>query len=219
MSLDGITAPKQQRSRESFARVKAATLALIQDPARSDFTLADVSVAAGVSIGSIYTRVQGKSDLIRVVQEEEFDRIDVAVRAIGEPAASADAFADAVTGTVRALIAHLVEHAPVLRAFMRLAAADPAASVRGMASSDLAQAVFTEALRDAGARWGVEIAAADAGWCFDLIFSVVGRHLGFGMAAGGRPRSHSEPAELADRLSTTVLRFLAHGESGSSAPA
>ena len=211
MSLDGISAPKQQRSRASFARVKAATLALIQDPERTDFTLADVSQAAGVSIGSIYTRVQGKTDLLRAVQVEEMGRIDATVRAIAEPAASAGSFAEAVAGVVRALAGHLVENAPVLRAFMRLAVADPAIGERGMASSDLAQAVFATALQDAGARWGVGIDPADAAWCYDLVYSVVGRHLGFGMAAGGVPRDPVPPAELADRLAETVRRFLAGG--------
>lgn len=208
MTVEGISAPKQQRSRDSFARVKAAALALLQDPDVAEFTLADVSRLSGASIGSIYTRVQSKSDLIRAVQLEEFDRIDLAAQSISDRVDSATDFEDAVTGIVRTLISHLVENAAILRAFMRLSAGDEQITARGRQSSDVSEMAFSTSLLNASARWGVDADPATVAWCYDLIFSVVGRHLGFGIAAGGLPKDPIAPAELADRLSLTILSYL-----------
>ncbi|WP_426320764.1 TetR/AcrR family transcriptional regulator [Microbacterium sp. E-13] len=215
MSPEGISAPKQQRSRDSFARVKAAALALLQDPDVVEFTLADVSRLSGASIGSIYTRVQSKSDLIRAVQMEEFDRIDRAAQTISDRADSARDFEDAVTQIVRALIGHLVENAAILRAFMRLSAGDEQITVRGRQSSDISEAAFITSLLNASDRWHVGADLSAVSWCYDLIYSVVGRHLGFGIAAGGLPRDPIAPSELADRLSDTILSFLLRAGSAS----
>lgn len=215
MTFTGVSAPKQQRSRDSFARVKAAALALLQDPDVVEFTLADVSRLSGASIGSIYTRVQSKGDLIRAVQLDEFDRIDRTVQSISDRADTAADFEDAVTWIVRAFIGHLVENAAILRAFMRLSAADEQIAARGMKSSDVSEASFTASLLAASSRWDVGADLSAVSWCHDLVYSVVGRHLGFGIAAGGHPRDPIAPEVLADRLSETILSFLLR--SGSSA--
>lgn len=215
MTLEGVSAPKQQRSRDSFARVKAAALALLQDPGSVDFTLADVSRLSGASIGSIYTRVQSKSDLIRAVQVEELDRLDRSVQTIADHAESAASFADAVTASVRAFIDHLVDNAAILRAFMRLSAGDEHIAARGMQSSDVAEAVFTASLLDTSIRWDVGVEPSAVSWCYDLIYSVVGRHLGFGIGAGGLPRDPIAPLLLADKLSVTVLSYLLRSGTGS----
>jgi len=41
--VDGVTQPRQQRSRESFARVRSATLALLAEKGPAGVTIADVS--------------------------------------------------------------------------------------------------------------------------------------------------------------------------------
>ena len=185
----------------------------LQDPDSVDFTLADVSRLSGASV--IYTRVQSKMDLIRLVQLEEFDRLDRSVQTIADHADSATNFADAVTASVRAFIDHLVDNAAILRAFKRLSAGDEQITARGMQSSDVAEAAFTASLLDTSVRWDVGVEPSAASWCYDLIYSVVGRHLGFGIGAGGLPRDPIAPLLLADKLSVTVLSYLLHSGTGS----
>lgn len=59
--------PQQARSRASLDRVLAAARDLLARNGYDGFTLLEVSQQAQVSIGSIYGRVTGKEDLIRLV--------------------------------------------------------------------------------------------------------------------------------------------------------
>ena len=63
-SLSGVSEPKQQRSRDSFAKVRAAVLQLLHERGTGQFSLAEVSARAEVSIGSIYGRVSSKAELL-----------------------------------------------------------------------------------------------------------------------------------------------------------
>ena len=206
--LEGVTSPKQSRSRESFAKVKAATVALLTDPDTVDFKLADVSRVAGVSIGSIYTRVQSKADLLRAVQAEEYDRVDNEARRLSDGARTAVSFADAVRRIVRGHVELLVANATILRAFMRLAGGDPELIARGMASNDVAAATFIGALLEAGDRWERPISELQAVWCYELTFSVAGRQLGFGLTVGGMPRDPIPADQIASYLADTVLAYI-----------
>ena len=78
--MRGVSEPKQQRSRDSFAKVRAAVLQLLHERGTGQFALAEVSARAEVSIGSIYGRVSSKAELLRVVQNQEFERLDVETR-------------------------------------------------------------------------------------------------------------------------------------------
>lgn len=70
-----IHPPQQRRSRASFERVLEASARLLEENGYEGFTLAEVSRSSGVSIGSIYARVQGKDDLFHAIQERELSRI------------------------------------------------------------------------------------------------------------------------------------------------
>src|SRR5262245_26618965 len=69
--------PKQDRSRASFERVLDTATALLAEKGYSEFTLQELSRRSKVSIGSVYCRVNGKDDLIRLVQVRTLDRLDV----------------------------------------------------------------------------------------------------------------------------------------------
>ncbi|MEU9060268.1 TetR/AcrR family transcriptional regulator [Streptomyces sp. NPDC048430] len=85
-SSGGIRAPKQERSQRSFDRVLDTTLELLAEKGYQGFALTEVSRRSGVSVGSIYTRVDGKDDLLRAAQirfqeqllfeQEELTRLD-----------------------------------------------------------------------------------------------------------------------------------------------
>ena len=47
--MSGVSEPKQQRSRDSFAKVRAAVLELLHERGTGQFSLAEVSARAGVS--------------------------------------------------------------------------------------------------------------------------------------------------------------------------
>src|SRR5512137_2334831 len=69
-------APKQDRSRASFERVIAAAMQMLRESGHADFTLAEVSKRSRVSIGSIYCRVDGKEELVRILQQRAYEQMD-----------------------------------------------------------------------------------------------------------------------------------------------
>ena len=70
-----VREPKQERSRQSFEKAIDATVSLLSERRSDAFTLAEVAQLAGVSTGSIYGRVESKTDLIRAAQARETARI------------------------------------------------------------------------------------------------------------------------------------------------
>ena len=70
-----VREPKQERSRQSFEKAIDATVSLLSERRSDAFTLAEVAHLAGVSPGSIYGRVESKTDLIRAAQARETARI------------------------------------------------------------------------------------------------------------------------------------------------
>ena len=103
-TVNGVAEPKQRRSRDSFAKVRSAVLQLLQERGNGQFSIAEVSAAAGLSIGSIYGRVASKADLLRVVQSEEFDRLDTETEGrVSNAGVGAQTFEHATTAIVTAI--------------------------------------------------------------------------------------------------------------------
>jgi AcrR family transcriptional regulator len=71
-----IRPPLQRRSRESLERLLQAGLELLQEKGFDGFTLQELSQRAGVSIGSIYGRVEGREALIMAIYERAMRSID-----------------------------------------------------------------------------------------------------------------------------------------------
>ena len=68
-------APKQGRSRLSFERIIEGTIDLLRERAYDQITLADICERSEVSTGSLYGRVAGKDELLRVVQVRFLERL------------------------------------------------------------------------------------------------------------------------------------------------
>ncbi|MFH8805399.1 TetR/AcrR family transcriptional regulator [Streptomyces sp. NPDC017936] len=81
----GIRAPKQERSQRSFDLVLDTTLQLLEEKGYSGFAITEVSKRSGVSVGSIYTRVDGKDDLLRAAQLRFQDKMLAEHRALTDP--------------------------------------------------------------------------------------------------------------------------------------
>lgn len=204
-TVSGLSEPKQQRSRDSFAKVRAAVLDLLHERGTGQFSLAEVSARAEVSIGSIYGRVSGKADLLRVVQSEEFDRLDLETAdRVGAAGAGAVSFERATTQIVTAYAEILRSNRDLLSPFFLLGVEDAGILERGRVSGDAGQAVFIGALRAAAAEHGVDLSDENARWAFEVFYSLSVRYLGLGVTATASPDSVYGWTELLDRLARTV---------------
>jgi AcrR family transcriptional regulator len=139
--------PKQSRSRASFEKVLAAARTLLVQRSYENFTLADVVSLSGVSLGSIYARVDGKDDLIRVVQARVLEEMNVEEAELfsierweGVPLASM------LPGLVYGFAEYLRSNAPMLMAFMHRAPTDELIRRAGQASGERGAKRFEDVL-------------------------------------------------------------------------
>lgn len=182
-----VRAPTQRRSRESFERVLDATSELIEEEGLDAVTLAAVSRRSGVSIGSIYGRVEGKDALIRAAllrmlersEEEEGDLLDPA-RWQGRP------LAELVPALLDAVATSLSRNANQLRACMQRATADPAIGRAGKAGYARLESAFTTLLLQRRGEIGHPDPDVAVRACFSITWAMLARHYGFGMV---RPRA------------------------------
>lgn len=208
-SVNGVSEPKQQRSRESFAKVRAAVLQLLQERGTGQFSLAEVAATAGLSIGSIYGRVSSKAELLRVVQSEEFDRLDAETEErVSGAAVGAASFREATTAIVRSYAEILRLNRDLLSPFFVLGVEDAGILERGRQSGDAGQEFFVRALLAAASEHGVPLTEAQAAWAFEIFYSVNVRHLGLGVAATASLGDY-DGEELLRRLADTVHLVLA----------
>lgn len=208
--VSGVTEPKQQRSRDSFAKVCAAVLELLHERGTGQFSLAEVSARAEVSIGSIYGRVTGKAELLRAVQSQEFDRLDLeTAERVSVAGAGAPDFARATTAIVTAYAELLRENRELLSPFFLLGVEDAALLERGRQSGDAGQEVFIRALIAAAAEHDAALPAEKARWAFEVFYSLSVRYLGLGVATTAIPHDAYGWQELLDRLAHTVVLMAA----------
>ncbi|WP_022877597.1 TetR/AcrR family transcriptional regulator [Microbacterium sp. B19] len=203
--MRGVSEPKQQRSRDSFAKVRAAVLELLHERGTGQFSLAEVSARAEVSIGSIYGRVSSKAGLLRLIQSQEFDRLDgETAERVGAAGVGAASFAAATSAIVTAYAAILRENRDLLSPFFLLGVEDAEILERGRVSGDAGQGVFIRALLAAAEEHRVELAPDRAHWAFEIFYSLCVRYLGLGVTATASPHDTYAWPDLLDRLSRTV---------------
>ena len=204
-----VREPKQQRSRQSFEKALDATVSLLAERRSDAFTLAEVAQLAGVSTGSIYGRVESKSDLIRAAHLRETERILQAQRTMfetgGDPVG--DSLEAVVAHTVRATAELLRTEAPVLSPFMRIGSDDPVIYAQARPAYDDMHHRFTSALLARSADMAHPDPEHAVEWTYRVVYSVLARWLGLGSA----PEAAGEGAweqVLAD-LSAMVGAYLA----------
>jgi AcrR family transcriptional regulator len=201
--------PKQERSRASFEKALEAAADLMRERGDDSFTLQEVSQRSGVSIGSIYGRVEGKAELVRAVQD----------RILGGLGPRQEAFVDAMRrqgGPLVTFIPRMIEewaelmrsNATILRAIMTVANRDPQIEQRGSQSHTRFKARLIELIlehRDEIRRENPE-RAAEA--CFTICYSTIARYLGFGTSsdASGQGDWSSLKHELGI-MAVAYLRF------------
>lgn len=209
-SGDGLSEPKQQRSRDSFAKVRAAALQLLRERGTGQFSLSEVSARAEVSIGAIYGRVAGKAELLRVVQSQEFDRLDRETEEqVGAAGVGAPTFALSTARITGAYAGLLRSNRDLLSPFFLLGVDDQEIRERGRRSGDAGQEVFTRALDAAATEHGIDLPPERAHWAFEVFYSLSVRYLGLGVTATASPQSVYDWEELLDRLAHTVYLVIA----------
>jgi AcrR family transcriptional regulator len=200
--------PKQERSRASFERALDSAVALLVERRSASFTLAEVAERSGVSIGSIYARVDSKDDLLRAAHAREMVRIAAQQRGVFDALSSAEEeFARTVRRVIRATAEVLRDDAGVMAPFMVLANDDPVVAEAGRAThGELAEAFGRVLLarRPEIRHPDPEHAVA---WSFTVTYSVLARWLGLGsdLASAGE----GEWEQILDDLAAMVMAFLA----------
>jgi AcrR family transcriptional regulator len=202
-----VREPKQERSRQSFDKALDAAVALMVERRSGAFTLAEVAERAGVSIGSMYGRVDSKDALIRTAHAREMGRIRKEQDEVFGAAAPAD---EDLPGVVRRIIATTAEHlrrnAAVLAPLMVVGSQDPLVAAAGRLYYEGLVETFCSALlthRDGIRRPDPERAVT---WSFDVVYSVVARHLGLGSAPEAAGQGDWD--QILDDLAEMVTAFL-----------
>ncbi|HEX8604196.1 MAG TPA: TetR/AcrR family transcriptional regulator [Pseudoduganella sp.] len=199
--------PKQGRSRQSFERIIEATIELLRERAYDQITLAEICQRSGVSTGSLYGRVDGKDELLRVVQVRYLERLG---EQFAEEAARIAAEAHGLEQMVPAVVTGfgnlLRDNASVLRAFMLRGAVDTVIGAAGKKSALENNARINQLLlscRDEIRHANPE-RAVETGML--LIYATQARFLGLDSA--GRLDEAGTWSQLLNDLSDMMLAFL-----------
>ncbi|MCP2360004.1 AcrR family transcriptional regulator [Nonomuraea thailandensis] len=85
--VEGFRQPQQARSREALQRILTAAEEVLHAGGFDDFTMAAVAERAGVSIGAIYRRFDGREQLLAALKDRLLSGME---RRVGEGLAGAD---------------------------------------------------------------------------------------------------------------------------------
>lgn len=202
--------PKQTRSQQSFDRVLDAATQILEEGGLSALTLSEVSRRSKVSIGSIYCRVDGKEDLMRVAQaralaqmDHEFALLLTRLRRRALP------LHGLVPTIVRELANFLRRHSRLLSAFMQQASTDAVIQATGAKSWQQTALDFKLIILERRDEFGHPDPEHAAEMCFLIVYSCLARYLGFNAIdekVQGLPTNWNQ---LIDDLGLMMLGFLA----------
>jgi AcrR family transcriptional regulator len=203
----GIRAPKQERSQRSFDLVLDTTLALLEEKGYAGFALTEVSRRSGVSVGSIYTRVDGKDDLLRAAQSRFQELMLAEHQALTDPERWSEFPLDELLPVLIVEFAALLRRrGRVLGAFLQRGASDPEAAKAGKgAYFDIRDRFVTLVLsrRDAIRHQEPERAVNS---CFTTVYATLARGLALDVAA--EAAEDMDLDTLVEDLGAMCLAFL-----------
>lgn len=113
---DAVIEPKQQRSRETMARIVGATRDLLADSALEDLTVSQIASTAGCSVGAFYERFVNKDAVLPHLLEIHYEELE---RELDEALASARRSGARLEERVRRVVSLLVEVARRERGLIR----------------------------------------------------------------------------------------------------
>ncbi len=143
-----IRPPLQRRSRESLERLLQTGLELLQEKGFDGFTLQELSQRAGVSIGSIYGRVEGREALIMAIYERAMESIDAEEHAKLERVQSLPGLSprERVERVITTAAETMLANGDVLGVFMRQAPMNSEILTRGAEISRANARIFARAV-------------------------------------------------------------------------
>ncbi|MGC6330748.1 TetR/AcrR family transcriptional regulator [Rhizorhabdus sp. FW153] len=202
-----LRAPVQGRSRESYGRMMVAAEQLLGSRGNGDFTLAEVSRAGRVSIGSIYNRFENKEALLHAVQLRILERVnrEMSERLAGQFGRN-DGLDQLVARLVEVIAETLRAHAGPMAALMRIATDDPQVSVTGKRFYSETVRTYSCVLlshREDIARIDPERAVDSS---FRILYAAIARYLGFGSATNAA--WEGDWTILKDDLAAMIAAFL-----------
>lgn len=74
-----VRRPVQERSRAALARIVAAATEVLVRKGNDGFSMAEVAEAAGIPVGNIYRRFDGKDSIVQTIKLEAIRRLEDAV--------------------------------------------------------------------------------------------------------------------------------------------
>lgn len=173
--------PQQRRSRESHQRVIEATEKLLRSDVGGDFTLADVSREAGVSVGGIYGRFHNREALVRAVQQRTNERMDEEFSAALADIRARDADGETRIRELTAVVAELIRrHGPTIKAVVEASFTDPLVGVEGKKIYSRHLDAFKAAVLERREVVAHEDAERAIEFCYLTLYEVVATHLGVG---------------------------------------
>lgn len=169
--------PMQQRSRATLEKLLSAGVELLRERGYEGLSIAELSARAGVSVGSIYQRFDGKEALFSALQQRILEQIDAEQRGLfaGLDAALPDE--RLVTEAVGRLAALFRRHEPLLRVMILRGAVDEATRERGSQSSLVLARSFEGFLLGAVRRFGHERPEIAADICFRIVYATLTRRI------------------------------------------
>jgi AcrR family transcriptional regulator len=201
----GVRPALQQRSRESQERVLKAAEELLAERGYEGFTMTEVAKRAGISVGSVYGRFEGREALIYAVHA----RVNERLSAIEVDLDSAPDLETALTMTVRVFAETLYRERDVLRVFMLRGPIDERIRSHGSASSQVAAELFEQAVlarRDEIRHPRPELAVDVA---YRIVYDVLARQVMYGPTF--ESSKQIEWDELVAELTAAALDYLRGG--------
>jgi AcrR family transcriptional regulator len=202
-----VRPPVQRRSRETWARVLDAGVAVLEDGGYEGFTIAAVCARAQVAPTALYARTTSKDALFLAVYEHGIARLraDQAVFADGARWAGLSS-AELVRAAVAEMVGVSLRHQRYLRAVVLVSAVHPEVRRRGARYSQELGEGFTRVVlraRDAIAHDDPEAAVRS---CFGTVFATSMIRVAYGPGFA-TPAPVDDAAFTAD-LGETAVRYL-----------
>jgi len=201
-----IRPPLQQRSRETWARVLDAGVALLEEGGYEAFTIAAVCERAQVAPRVIYARADSKDALFLAVYERGIARVRADQAVFGDEerwqGLTADQLAHDAVGEVATIF---IRHKAFLRPIVLLSAAHPEVNSRGVHYVGELGDIFAARLLQASAQIDHPDPAQAVRAAFNMVFSTLALRVAYGPAFAF---PDGDDDTLIDTMGTMVGRYL-----------
>jgi AcrR family transcriptional regulator len=208
-----IRTPQQQRARESLERVLDAGAQVLAEGGYDSFSIADVCRRAGVSVGSVYGRVEGKDELFLAVHERELARMSADALEVLAPGPRWNRLStpSLISRVVRAYGDHTLANAGLLRAFVLRTAADERVLVQGSRTNEAVADAFCALLLERAPDYPHPRPENAVRTAFELMSDSLLWRLAFGAELAGASGSRAPAPSLSewiDRLAEAATTYL-----------